>query len=244
MNIGAILIVDAASDVDFTAVTALVADRLRRVPRLRQRLLDPPLGCGRPVWVDDAAFDLDRHLRETVVRRPPPETGSSEPVVDEEVLALAAEFVCTPLARDRPLWAARWVTGVPRGRAALIFVMHHAMTDGVGGLAVLQALGDEGSGPGEDTFPAPLPRRWSVASAAWHDRLAGLRRTRSRLSTSGQGLRELGLRGRRPRLAASTSLNRPTGPKRRLTTVTMSLLLLWTALIAEGARSTISSSPP
>src|SRR5947209_11112309 len=40
-----------------------VAVRLGRAPRYRQKLADVPLGVGDPVWVDDAGFDIDRHVR-------------------------------------------------------------------------------------------------------------------------------------------------------------------------------------
>ena len=33
------------------------------LPRLRQRQVDAPFGCGRPVWVDDPSFDIGHHVR-------------------------------------------------------------------------------------------------------------------------------------------------------------------------------------
>src|SRR5918992_345191 len=36
--------------------------RLDLVPRLRQVVAEVPLGLGRPVWLDDTSFDLDRHI--------------------------------------------------------------------------------------------------------------------------------------------------------------------------------------
>ena len=59
MNIGAVLIVDAAADLDFATVTSILDSRLPRVRRLRQRLIKTPPGCGRPIWVDDPGFDLE-----------------------------------------------------------------------------------------------------------------------------------------------------------------------------------------
>ena len=60
--------------------------------------------------------------------------------------------MCTPLDRDRPLWAALWVTGLTHDRAALVLVMHHILTDGVGGIAVLAALADGYPGPKPAAF--------------------------------------------------------------------------------------------
>ena len=67
MNIGAVLIVDDAADLDFATVTSVLESRLPRVRRLRQRLIRTPPGCGRPVWVDDPGFDLSRHLSQIVL---------------------------------------------------------------------------------------------------------------------------------------------------------------------------------
>ena len=107
-------------------------------------------------------------------------------------------MVCTPLDRQQPLWAARWVTGLARDRAALILVMHHALTDGVGGLAVLAALGDDGPDIAVDSFPLPPPRTRSLFAAAWRDRAVALSQVPGRLRSGRDGLRELGLLARRP----------------------------------------------
>jgi diacylglycerol O-acyltransferase / wax synthase len=226
MNIGAILIIDAASDLDFSTVRSILEGRLSRVPRLRQRLLKMPFGCGRPIWVDQADFDLGRHLSQTVLPSSPGASVDPDEASDQLVLEIAADLVCTPLPRHLPLWAARWVTDLAHDRAALILVMHHAMTDGVAGLAVLGALGDDGTIPVMDPFPQPPPPLRSVAAAAWRDRAAALTTVPSRLRSGRQGLRELGIRARRPKLAARTSLNRPTGPRRRLTIVELPLMPL------------------
>ncbi len=50
-------------------------ERLRRryeqashtIPRLRQRVLTPPMRIGPPRWAEDPHFDLDFHLRRIVV---------------------------------------------------------------------------------------------------------------------------------------------------------------------------------
>ena len=135
-----------------------------------------PPGCGRPIWVDDPGFDLSEHLSQTALPAASAPDVDPDQVSDEQVLEIAATMVCTPLARHRPLWAARWVTGLAGDRAALILVMHHALTDGVGGLAVLAALGDDGPDVGADPFPQPPPRARSLFAAAWRDRSVALAR--------------------------------------------------------------------
>jgi hypothetical protein len=129
-QIGAVLVLDARPGTDAAAVEHAVADRIRRIPRLRQRLVRVPPGCGRPVWVDDPD-DPTRHIRRLRCAAP----GDEQALLD-----LAAEIITDPLPRTRPLWSATVVTGLTRGHVGLIIVLHHVVADGISGLAVLQRL--------------------------------------------------------------------------------------------------------
>lgn len=213
MNMGAVVVVDGADGLDVATVRATLAERLAAVPRLRRRLEPVPPGCGRPVWVDDPAFALDRHV--TTERCPAP--GG-----DAQLLDLAAAAVCRRLPRDRPPWSVRWVTGLRDGRAALVVVMHHVVADGLGGLAVLGALTDDGAGTPAPVGARPRPGVRELVADAWRERAAALRHPLARGRRAAAGLRELGL-GERPRPAPATRLNRPTGARRRLTTVATGL---------------------
>lgn len=53
------------------------------------------------------------------------------------MLDLAARLMTTPLPSTRPLWSAALVTGPADGGVAVLVMLHHVLTDGVGGLAVL-----------------------------------------------------------------------------------------------------------
>jgi WS/DGAT/MGAT family acyltransferase len=225
MNIGAVLVLDGAGDLGLPAVRALLGARLPRVRRLRQRLVPAPIGGGRPFWVDDAGFDLDRHLSAHV----------AEPGDDAEasLLRVAADLVCAHLPRDRPLWHAGWVTVAGTSQAALVLVVHHVLADGLGGLAVLAALADEGITSPPAAFPEPPPARRELVVDAWRGRARTLRGARLHLRSATHGVRELGL-ATRPRLAPTTSLNRPTGPRRRLTTVNVPLSDVVDAAHARG----------
>ncbi|HET6665778.1 MAG TPA: wax ester/triacylglycerol synthase domain-containing protein [Intrasporangium sp.] len=249
MNIAAALLIDGGSDLGLPMVRRLLEQRLPRVPRLRQRILDTPLGHGRPVWVDDADFDLDRHLSEVRLDRTAGSADhqaaeAAEAADREQLLRVVSDVACQRLPTARPLWAARWVTGLSDGSAVLVLVVHHALADGLGGLAVLGALGD---GPGNEAdhtrgpaqpggpvdavgawppappFPQPPPPRRALLHDAWAERGRGLRSAGATLATMLQGLRELGLTTGPPRRAPVTSLNRPTGSRRELTTVTVPL---------------------
>ncbi|HEV2088155.1 MAG TPA: wax ester/triacylglycerol synthase domain-containing protein [Cryptosporangiaceae bacterium] len=54
----------------------LVRGRIARVPRSRHKVLTVPFGLGRPVWVDDADFDLAYHVRRAIL---PERTGGDAP---------------------------------------------------------------------------------------------------------------------------------------------------------------------
>jgi diacylglycerol O-acyltransferase / wax synthase len=118
------------------------------VPRLRQRLVRVPLGCGGPIWVDDPGFDIRRHVRAVACREP-----GNEPAL----LDTALSVIMRPLPRTAPLWSAVVVTRPVGGGLALAIVLHHALADGVGGLAVLAELIDGGARTPEVSFPAPGP---------------------------------------------------------------------------------------
>jgi len=221
-QVGAVLFLDTSSWPDTAAgldaerVLALLARRLPGVPRLRQRLVTLPFGCGRPIWVDDPAFDASRHV--SVVACPAP--GGEQAVLD-----LAATLLVTPLPRTRALWVATLVTGVAEHEAALIVVLHHVLADGVAGLAVLAGLVDGaaagGLEGGESGFPRPQASVRRLAIDAWTRRLGSVRRMPALLHRIRAAAIELGsVRWTRLR---PTSLNVPTGPRRRFATVTVPL---------------------
>lgn len=251
MNIGAVLVVEGGTgggadaeegaELDLAAMRSLLGRRVSRVPRLRQVLASTPVGAGRPVWVDDVDFEIGRHVTARVARD------------EEDLLRVAAELACTRLPRDRPLWTAAWVTGLPDGAGALVVVVHHVMTDGLGGLAVLAALcdlGEDEKAQREATSvrPAPdtgRPSLRALRAEARHERLVALGDAWGRARAAALGVRELRVAhggaspgsgdshaGRGLRLAARTSLNRPTGPRRRLSTVDVAL-----ADVAEAAHA-------
>ena len=80
--------------VDFAAYRAATESVLHRIARYRQRLQWIPV-FGHPVWVDDASFDLDYHLRHTSLPRP----GGLE-----ELERLSARIMAQPLDLSKPPW--------------------------------------------------------------------------------------------------------------------------------------------
>lgn len=96
---------------------------LSLVPRFRQRVVDPVLPVGPPVWATDRDFDLDYHVRRVQL----PEPGTMRQLLD-----FAQALGTMPLDRERPPWVRTFVEGLEGGRAALILQAHHVLMDGAG----------------------------------------------------------------------------------------------------------------
>jgi len=218
MQVGAVLVLGTGPGFSVEQARRLLGERIAAVPRLRQRLYQAPPGCGRPFWADDPAFDLCRHVRQV----PCPAPGDERALLD-----VAAAVIGQPLPRSRPSWSAVFVTGLADGGTGLVVVMNHVLADGIGGLAVLASLVDEGpalppAGAAAVPFPAPVPGAGALAADAWAGRVRRLAHPAGSVRTIGQGLAELG-GARPPRRLPRTSLNRPTGPRRRLDVLTADL---------------------
>jgi WS/DGAT/MGAT family acyltransferase len=221
---GVILVLGGAAGFDLACARRLIAERIAAVPRLRQRLARVPFGCGGPIWVDDPRFDVRDHVRAIVCPRP----GDEQALLDA-----AAAVIGTPLPRTAPLWSAMLVTGLADGAVALVLVLHHALADGIGGLAVLANLVDPGVRQSGMSFPRPAPTRPALVRDAFRARLLGLRHSvRSwhmlRASMGAGG-------GLHPPRAASCSLNQQTGPRRRLAVVRVPAAALRSAAHQHGA---------
>jgi WS/DGAT/MGAT family acyltransferase len=101
------------------------------VPRFTEKVVDPALPTGTPVWVKDENFDLAYHLRQ--VELPAPGT-------ERQLLDLAQELALDPLDRSRPPWQTWLVTGLEDGRAAFLFKAQHVILDGTGATLLLERL--------------------------------------------------------------------------------------------------------
>jgi diacylglycerol O-acyltransferase / wax synthase len=207
-HLGAVFVLDAARGFDVGSAQRVLADRIRAVPRLRQRLVRPPLGCGRPVWVDDPGFDPARHMR---LRR------CATPGDGQALLDVAADVISEPLPRSCPLWAAVFVSGLVGGQVGLVLVLHHVLADGIDGLAILARLVDEAEPGPTRTFPQPCPMRRRLAAEAFRSRLRSL----GRLGAGARALRPTmagGSGGPVPRAVACSILH-VTGTRRRFAAV-------------------------
>ena len=117
----------------FSAVMALMRERLPEAAPLRRVLQDAPLELGHPHWVEALTVDLDRHIEKRKLAAP----GSLA-----QLWRLVGELHAEPLPRDRPLWQFVVIEGLDSGEVALYSKVHHALLDGQGGIALAQVLLD------------------------------------------------------------------------------------------------------
>jgi diacylglycerol O-acyltransferase len=189
MHIGATAVFEGPPpDQDTFART--VESRLPLVPRYRQRVELVPLGLGRPVWVDDADFTLDYHVRRTALPAPGGEA---------ELQRLVARLMSQRLDRTKPLWEMWIVEGLADGQWAMVSKVHHCMVDGISGVELLAVMMDL------TAEPPPLPDPAAGDVAGWDPEPTPSRadlalRTVGELATSQyEQLRVVGSMVRQPR---------------------------------------------
>jgi WS/DGAT/MGAT family acyltransferase len=102
---------------------------------------------GRPLWIDDPAFNLAYHVRHTAL----PSPGS-----EEQLRRLTGRVFSQALDRSKPLWELWLVQGLERNRFALLSKTHHALVDGVAGVDISTVLFDTKPVP----EPAPDEQEW------------------------------------------------------------------------------------
>lgn len=187
-----------------------IEDRIRLVPRYRQRLMDVPLGIERPVWVDDPNFSIDFHVRATAL----PKRRGRDPFN-----AFVSRCLSQRLDRGKPLWELWIVSGLPKRQWALVSKVHYTVIDGVSGADILGLLADDievHSTIGQ-RMPRPLPGNGALlldavgdlvfdplesARVAWNIANTPIR-TMKRLTAGAQ------------RAASPDALSRSAGPHRK-----------------------------
>ncbi|MEU2350938.1 phosphatase PAP2 family protein [Modestobacter sp. NPDC049651] len=135
-HVGGVVLLDTSARPGGAPTREEVEARIRSVlphlPRFQQRL-SAPSRWRRPTWVGAPDLDWEWHVPLDDLTRPDGRPGGMA-AFD----ALIARIAATPMPRDRPLWQFRVVHGVDTDRAAVVFVVHHVVADGIG--TVLQSL--------------------------------------------------------------------------------------------------------
>ena len=149
MHVAGLSVMDPRPDgpLLFDDVRRVLEARIHLAPRLRQRVLHVPGSLGRPVWVDDERFDLEFHLRRSAL----PEPGGHDELSDA-----VGRILSRPLDRAKPLWELYVFEGMEKGRTGVLMKLHHAMADGIAGMAIGSVLFQLESGT-----PLGEPEPWT-----------------------------------------------------------------------------------
>jgi WS/DGAT/MGAT family acyltransferase len=127
----------------------------------------PPFAIARPVWVDDANFDIAFHLRRAALPTP----GGRRELVD-----YVQRVISRPLDRTKPLWEAYLIEGMQDDLVAILTKVHHAMVDGLAAIDLASAVFDFAPQPQILTPPAwkpePEPSRAELIQEAVREQVS------------------------------------------------------------------------
>ena len=118
---------------DWDTLVAKIDRATRTIPMFRQRVDEPPGRLATPRWTADDRFDLSWHVRR--IDSPSPHTPAT-------VIEYARNAAMTAFDHAHPLWEFTLVEQLEHGRAALVMKVHHALTDGIGGMQLALELFD------------------------------------------------------------------------------------------------------
>lgn len=135
----------------FAELREHIGSRLDRAPRYRQKLAQVPFALHNPVWVDDARFDLGRHVHRAA-------SNDIGEVVDAAMSA--------PLDHEIPLWQLWIADNLSDGRIGVVGKAHHCMVDGIAAVELAALLLDPTVRP-----PFSQKDRWKAAPAPGGARL-------------------------------------------------------------------------
>ena len=223
MHVGSVAVFEGPAP-SYGDVVRLLLGKIARVPRYRQRVRTVPLNFARPMWVDDAHFQILYHVRHTAVPRP----GNAD-----QLRNLAGRVLGQRMDLTKPLWELWLVEGLENDRWAIINKVHHALVDGVAGTDLMELVFDV-----DPDAPHPEPRPWvpqrspstaavlarSAADAVANPlrRLGSLTGGAARLPSSGELLGRAAVLGsaavttaRQVLTPGAVSMNGPIGPHRR-----------------------------
>ncbi len=225
-DIGAVGILDGSGLLEpdgrfpIEAVREQISRRLHLLPRFRQLLYTPRRGLGWPLWVDAPAFDIADHVAVFPL---------AVPAGEAQLLVACEELLRRRLDRSRPLWQMWFLPGLAEARVALFMKVHHAVADGVAGVAAFGAFLDVSADASAPAPPPWTPAPWPSGRELFDDNLrrrihgcqgfvSGLAHPASTVRgvrRAWPAARETFAEGRAPK----TSLNHPIGAGRTLALV-------------------------
>jgi len=146
---------------DKKVLTERVEEMTVRVPALRRRVVGNPISLVPPRWESSDDFDLSYHLRWR---------KASNTRDEAHVLDVAEHMAEMDFDRARPLWEAVVIEDLKDGGAALILKLHHAITDGMGAMAMSASLFDLTDDPSQ-RGPQELPAVEDTGHEGTRDRI-------------------------------------------------------------------------
>lgn len=170
-HVGGVAILDSTTGpclLDVARLRGHVAGVLPGLTRLA-RQVEPAGRWRHHRWSETRGVDLDWHVRETTL----PADGGWPALA-----GFVADLASRPLDRHRPLWRLWLVHGLAPGRPAIVIVVHHAVADGLGLIALFRNLliPPAGPAPTQRLQPGRLARTTAtaagLASVASHHRVA------------------------------------------------------------------------
>jgi PAP2 superfamily/Wax ester synthase/diacylglycerol acyltransferase catalytic domain/WS/DGAT C-terminal domain len=190
-HVGGIVMLDTsglpAGEPTAQKLAADIRARLDALPRFRQRL-SASSRWRRARWEDCPELDWDWHVPSYDLTGPDGLPGG-----EQALHALLDELAATPFPRDRPMWRFAMIHGFAPGRACAVFLVHHAIADGIG--VVMHALKFI-----EPPYTLPTPDRrgpgrlrTAAAIAVGLAQLATDGRPSGRLPSTGTAERRVGL---------------------------------------------------
>ncbi len=154
---------EAGKAFEIEAFRAFIQSRLQVARIFRQKIVSAPFALSHPYWVEDEAFDLDKHLTHLTLPAPG----------DQHMfLEMVQPLFEKKLHRDRPLWEMYVIEGFqdkayPAGSVGVLVKVHHAAIDGGSGAEIMEAFYDASPLPRKmppDTWkPEPTPTGWALA---------------------------------------------------------------------------------
>ena len=145
MHVGSLGIYDMSTvpgnRLGFKDILHYFENRLHKVPSLRYRAVEVPMGLDYPYWIADPDFDIEFHLRHIALPHP----GDWR-----QLCIQVARIHSRPLDMGRPPWEMYVIEGldniegVPEGSFAVVLKVHHSLVDGVFGAQLLAAMHDLG----------------------------------------------------------------------------------------------------
>jgi WS/DGAT/MGAT family acyltransferase len=134
MVINSILLFEGQVDMD--RLISTIEHRLPNYPRFTQKV---GTRFGLPYWVEDQQFDIRKHIELE---------SFDHDVTREELQSYMATMARVPLDSNRPLWHMHVIDRVQGGHA-IVFRVHHSITDGLGLVHVLNHLTDDSDTQGK-----------------------------------------------------------------------------------------------